>query len=326
MLDYKFSVAPMMDWTDRHCRYFHRLLSPHALLYTEMVTTGAIIHGDQDRFLSYDAQEHPIALQLGGSDPEDMYQCAKIAAGYGYDEINLNVGCPSDRVQRGMIGACLMAHPQLVADCVTAMKQGVKDAGQEHILITVKTRLGIDDLDSYEFLTTLLDACLAVGVDQVTLHARKAWLQGLSPKQNRDIPKLDYDRVHRVRVDYPDLPLAINGGIATVEAVEEQLQHVDTVMIGRAAYQNPYLLAELDHKLYGTPLPSKKDVARQMMAYIDRRMEEGVPVKSILRHMLTLFQNMSGAKKWRRYLSENMHKDGVTSLIIEDALSYLPDA
>ena len=316
----RLSVAPMLDWTDRHCRYFHRLLSQQTLLYTEMVTTGAIIHGKGD-FLAYSDQEHPIALQLGGSNATDLATCAKLAQERGYDEVNLNVGCPSDRVQNGRFGACLMAEPQLVADCVAAMKDVVD------IPVTVKTRIGIDDHDSYEFLTDFISTVSEKGgCEQFTIHARKAWLSGLSPKENREIPPLDYERAYQLKRDFPHLVLALNGGIKTLEESKEHLQHLDGVMIGREAYQSPYILAEVDQQIFGLDQPVKKrtQVVEEMLPYIEKELAAGASLGHITRHMLGLFQSMPGARQWRRYISENAHKKGSGIEVVEAALAKIP--
>ncbi|MCC5854669.1 MAG: tRNA dihydrouridine(20/20a) synthase DusA [Idiomarina sp.] len=293
------SVAPMLDWTDRHCRYFHRLMSRKALLYTEMVTTGAIIHGKYD-LLEYNQAEHPVALQLGGSDPTDLATCAQRAVERGYDEINLNVGCPSDRVQNGRFGACLMAEPKLVADCIKAM-QDVSGS----VPVTVKTRLGIDEHDSYEFLCVLLDELTQVECPRVILHARKAWLNGLSPKENREIPPLDYDRVYQAKRDYPHFDLHINGGIQTLEEAKGHLEYVDGAMLGRAAYQTPWLIAGVDELLGGTgPVSERDEVVELMIPYIEQYIAQGGRFWHVVRHMLGLYQGLPGAKLWRRLLSE----------------------
>jgi len=316
----RLSVAPMLDWTDRHCRYFHRLLSQQTLLYTEMVTTGAILHGKGD-FLEYSEQEHPLALQLGGSNPVDLAACAKLAAERGYDEVNLNVGCPSDRVQNGRFGACLMAEPELVADCVSAMKE-VTD-----IPITVKTRIGIDEQDSYEFLTKFISTVSEKGgCEQFTIHARKAWLSGLSPKENREIPPLDYDRAYQVKKDFSDLVIAVNGGITTLDQTKEHLQHLDGVMIGREAYHSPFILAEVDQQIFGldTPIKKRSQVVEEMYPYIERELSKGASLGHISRHMLGLFQSMPGARQWRRYISENAHKKGAGIEVMQTALAKIP--
>ncbi|MCX2760751.1 tRNA dihydrouridine(20/20a) synthase DusA [Vibrio sp. Sgm 22] len=316
----RLSVAPMLDWTDRHCRYFHRLLSQQTLLYTEMVTTGAILHGKGD-FLEYNEQEHPLALQLGGSNPVDLAACAKLAGERGYDEVNLNVGCPSDRVQNGRFGACLMAEPELVADCVSAMRE-VTD-----IPITVKTRIGIDDQDSYEFLTKFVSTVSEKGgCEQFTIHARKAWLSGLSPKENREIPPLDYDRAYQIKKDFSDLVIAVNGGVTTLEQTKEHLQHLDGVMIGREAYHSPFILAEVDQQIFGldTPIKKRSQVVEEMYPYIERELSNGASLGHISRHMLGLFQSMPGARQWRRYISENAHKKGAGIEVMQTALAKIP--
>jgi len=316
----RLSIAPMLDWTDRHCRYFHRLLTSETLLYTEMVTTGAIIHGKGD-FLAYNEEEHPVALQLGGSNPQDLATCAKLAAERGYDEINLNVGCPSDRVQNGRFGACLMAEPQLVADCIAAMKDVVD------VPVTVKTRIGIDDQDSYEFLTDFVSTVSEKGgCEQFTIHARKAWLSGLSPKENREIPPLDYPRAYQLKKDFSHLSIAVNGGVKTLQETKEHLQHLDGVMVGREAYQNPYILAEVDQQIFGLDKPIKKrtQVVQEMYPYIEQQLEKGAYLGHITRHMLGLFQNMPGARQWRRYISENAHKPGSGIEVVEAALAKIP--
>lgn len=316
----RLSVAPMLDWTDRHCRYFHRLLSSQTLLYTEMVTTGAIIHGKGD-FLAYNEEEHPVALQLGGSNPADLARCAKLAQERGYDEINLNVGCPSDRVQNGRFGACLMAEPDLVAQCVAAMKEVVD------IPVTVKTRIGIDDQDSYEFLTNFVTLVSETGgCEQFTIHARKAWLSGLSPKENREIPPLDYPRAYQLKQDFPHLIIAVNGGVKTLAEAKKHLQHLDGVMIGREAYQSPYLLAEVDQQIFGldTPVKKRSQVVQEMYPYIEQQLAQGSYLGHITRHMLGLFQNMPGARQWRRHISENAHKAGAGIEVVEQALAKIP--
>ncbi len=307
----------MMDWTDRHDRYFLRLISQQALLYTEMVTTGAIIYGDQQRHLAFDPAEQPLALQLGGSDPADLATCCKIAEDYGYQEINLNCGCPSDRVQNGRFGACLMAEPETVAACITAMKEATT------LPVTVKNRIGIDDLDSYDHLKHFIKTVSEAGCETFIIHARKAWLTGLSPKENRTIPPLQYELVYRLKEELPELEIIINGGIQTIEEIDDHLRYVDGVMIGREAYQNPYFLAEIDGRYYGISddAPSRQDVIENILPYIDREMERGVPLKSITRHMLGLFQGRPGAKAWRRYISENAHLPGADQSVLTEAAS-----
>lgn len=319
MLNRLISVAPMMDWTDRHDRYFLRLIAPHALLYTEMITTGALIHGDYKRFLAFDRAEHPVALQLGGNDPRALAQSAKMGEDFGYDEINLNVGCPSDRVKNGRFGACLMLEPNLVADCVAAMRQVVR------VPVTVKCRIGVDDQDSYEALCHFIRTIAASGCDVFIVHARKAWLQGLSPKQNREIPPLCYDVVRQLKQDFPALTIVINGGIKTVEAVEEQLQFVDGVMIGREAYSNPYFLAAVEKKLFSAPenVKSRHAVIEKLFPYIEEQLQQNVKLANITRHILGLFQGEKGARSWRRYLSENACKPGAGVEVLQDAMQLV---
>nr|WP_295831443.1 tRNA dihydrouridine(20/20a) synthase DusA [uncultured Azospirillum sp.] len=312
------SVAPMMDWTDRHCRYFHRLLSHSTLLYTEMVTTGAVLHGDRERLLGFDAAEHPVALQLGGSDPADLAACARIAEEWGYDEVNLNVGCPSDRVQSGRFGACLMADPDLVARLVGAMRDAVS------IPVTVKSRIAIDEMEEWPTLDHFIRTVSAAGCTHFIVHARKAWLKGLSPKENRDIPPLRYDLVHRLKADYPQLTIAINGGIKTLDEAEEHLGKLDSVMIGRAAYETPYLLADADRRLMGGEAgPDRHAVIEAMLPYIEARMARGTPLSSITRHMLGLFQGLPGARAYRRHIAENAHRPGAGPEVLERAASLV---
>jgi len=309
----------MMDWTDRHCRFFLRLLSPGAMLYTEMVTAAAIVHGDADRFLRYNAEEHPIALQLGGSEPEWMAQATAMAAKFGYDEININVGCPSDRVQSGQFGACLMARPDIVADCFQAMQS------ETDIPITVKSRIGIDDRDDEEFLRTFVTTLVDAGCKKFIVHARIAILEGLSPKENRTVPPLDYERVYRLKRDFPELEIVINGGLTQIGHVDAALQQVDGAMIGRQAYHQPYFLAELErHFDAAKGVPSREDVVEQMLPYIDRQLANGVPLNSISRHMLGLFAGQPGARAWRRYISEHAHREGAGSEILVNALNAMP--
>lgn len=312
----RFSIAPMLDWTDRHCRYFHRLLTKQTLLYTEMVTTGAILFGKGD-YLLFSEQEHPVALQLGGSDPEALATCAKLAEQRGYDEINLNVGCPSDRVQNGRFGACLMAEAALVADCVKAMRDVVT------IPVTVKTRIGIDEQDSYEFLCDFVQTVSDKGgCDTFIIHARKAWLSGLSPKENREIPPLDYPRVYQLKQDFSHLTMAINGGIKTLEEAKAHLESVDGVMMGREAYQNPSLLARVDRELFdaSASVPDSIAVIESLYPYIETQLKQGVYLGHITRHILGLFQGVKGARQWRRYLSENAHKPGANVDVVKRAL------
>ncbi|MGJ7460890.1 tRNA dihydrouridine(20/20a) synthase DusA [Halomonas sp. MA07-2] len=321
-LDRTFSVAPMMDWTTRDYRAFARTLTRHALLYTEMVTTGAILHGSpRARFLGFDGVEHPLALQLGGSDAGELAECAAIAEAWGYDEVNLNVGCPSDRVQNNLIGACLMANPERVAAAVLAMREAIA------IPVTVKCRIGIDDQDEDADLARFIATVADAGCDTFIVHARKAWLRGLSPKENRDIPPLNYPRVHRLKASYPELQIGINGGIKTLDACREQLEHVDSVMVGREAYQNPWLLAGVDAAFYGEPGPaaSRHAAARAFRPYIARRLEEGAKLNHITRHLLGLFQGQPGGRRFRRHLSENGHLDGACLRVFDDALSLVPE-
>ncbi|MCF6345446.1 MAG: tRNA dihydrouridine(20/20a) synthase DusA [Thiomicrorhabdus sp.] len=324
----QFSVAPMLDWTNRHCRYFHRQLSQYAWLYSEMVTTGAIIYGNNlPRFLGHDASDVPVVLQLGGGKPSELAQCAVLGEQWGYSEINLNVGCPSDRVQNNMIGACLMAHPALVAECVAAMKAKVA------IPVTVKCRVGIDDDETFEVLHNFVSALVKEGVDGIIIHARKAWLQGLSPKQNRDVPPLKYDWVHQIKQLFPELSIAINGGVLSLEQASEHLTvypseefnqnlpAVDGVMLGRAVYECPYLLAEVDQQFYGgsQPIKSREQVLQSMTPYIEQHLIGGGKLNQITRHMLGLFHGLPGARMWRRYLSENAFKEGAGIEVIEVA-------
>jgi tRNA-dihydrouridine synthase A len=318
-LDRRLSIAPMLDWTDRYCRFFLRQISRHVLLYTEMITTGALLHQEPARFLDFDADEHPLALQLGGSEPSALAACARLAGQWGYDEVNLNVGCPSDRVQSGRFGACLMAEPQLVADCVAAMSEAVP------LPVTVKHRIGIDDMDGYDQLAHFVDTVAAAGCNTFIVHARKAWLQGLSPKQNREIPPLRYEVVHRLKADFRDLEFVLNGGIKTMAEIEHQLKHVDGVMIGREAYQNPWLLADADRRLFGvlTPSPNRNEVVARMQAFLARQSAMGVPLHRITRHMLGLFQGQPGARAWRRHLSENAHHPDAGAEILNEALTCM---
>lgn len=321
-LDRSFSVAPMMDWTTRDFRAFARTLTRHALLYTEMVTTGAILHGSpRERFLGYDAVEQPLALQLGGSDAGELAECAAIAEAWGFDEVNLNVGCPSDRVQNNLIGACLMGHPDKVAAAVRAMRDAVS------IPVTVKCRIGIDEQDEDADLERFIDQVAAAGCDTFIVHARKAWLQGLSPKENRDVPPLNYARVHRLKATHPGLHIGINGGLKTLADCRSQLEHVDSVMVGREAYQNPWLLASVDKAFYGRPGPvaSRHAAARALRPYIARRLDEGARLNHVTRHLLGLFQGCPGGRRFRRHLSENAHREGAGLQVFDDALGLVPE-
>ena len=316
MLNRTFSVAPMLDWTDRHQRYFMRLITHHTLLYTEMVTTGAIIYGDRDRYLQFNDAEHPLVLQLGGSEPKDLAECAKIAEDYGYDEVNLNLGCPSNRVQNGSFGACMMAEPALVSECIAAMNQVVD------IPVTVKNRIGIDDHDSFDELVDFIGRLHEAGCDTFIIHARKAILQGLSPKENRHIPPLKYDFVYKIKQLCPQCSISLNGGVKTLTQCEEHLLHVDGVMMGREAYHNPYLLADVDRRFYNdehTPL-TRHEVVEAMFPYIQNQLDAGIRLQSIVRHMLGIFQGVKGTKAWKRFLSENAHKKEARLDVLKQAL------
>ncbi|UOG93228.1 MAG: tRNA dihydrouridine(20/20a) synthase DusA [Candidatus Thiothrix sulfatifontis] len=303
-LNRKFTVAPMLDWTDRHCRYFHRLLTKKSVLYTEMVTTGALLYGDPERHLRFNQEEHPVALQLGGSEPQEMAECARLAENYGYDEVNINVGCPSERVQKGAFGACLMAEPDLIAECVSAMQAAV------NIPVTVKNRIGIDDQDDYAGLYHFVNTVSQAGCQTFIIHARKAWLKGLSPKENREIPPLRYELVYELKQAFPHLEIIINGGITTLEQCQQHLQHVDGVMVGREAYHNPWLLAQVDSALYGVDdtFQDRKAVLAAFLDYVQAQQAAGVALNHMSRHILGLFQGMPGARAFRRLISENAHK------------------
>jgi len=320
--DYIFSVAPMMDWTDRHCRVFHRRLTRRARLYTEMVTTGAVIHGDRRRLLGFDACEHPLALQLGGSDPTELATAAGIGEDFGYDEINLNVGCPSDRVKDGRFGACLMAEPALVAEGVVAMKQKVS------IPVTVKCRIGIDDQDPEVSLDLLADAVIAAGADALIVHARKAWLNGLSPKENRDIPPLDYDRVYRLKARFPNVPVIINGGVGTIEEARDHLAFVDGVMLGRAAYQEPWRLLTVDQELFGAEGSpgTMHEAIENLVPYIERELSQGIRLHAITRHLVGAFHGVRGARAFRRHLAENATRSGAGVAVLREALAFVETA
>jgi len=315
-------VAPMMDWTDRHCRYFHRRISRHTLLYTEMVTTAAIIHGKRDRLLGFDPSEHPVALQLGGSDPAELAQAARVGEEWGYDEINLNVGCPSDRVQSGRFGACLMAEPELVAKLVSAMREAVR------IPVTVKSRIAIDEMEEWPTLERFVRLVSGAGCTRFIVHARKAWLQGLSPRENREIPPLRYELVYRLKSEFPQLDISINGGIKTLDAAAEHLRHVDGVMVGRAAYETPYVLADADRRFFGASEPplDRHAVVEAMLPYIEAQRSRGAPLNAITRHMLGLFQGLPGARAWRRHLSENVHSPDAGPEVVLAAMAHVPRA
>ncbi|SMB89409.1 tRNA dihydrouridine(20/20a) synthase DusA [Deinococcus hopiensis] len=319
---HRLSVAPMMDWTDRHCRAFHRTLSRRTLLYTEMVTTGALLHGDRERHLGFSAVEHPVALQLGGSDPAALAECARIAQDWGYDEVNLNCGCPSDRVQSGAFGACLMGTPDVVARAVEAMR------GATHLPVTVKHRIGIDDLDSYEHLSHFVRTVEAAGCETLIVHARKAWLSGLSPKENREIPPLRYEVVRQLKADFPHLTLVLNGGVLSLEDAQEHLTWADGVMIGRAAYSGPYILATADRDVFGedvTP-PTRREAIEAYLPYVAARLEEGQPLNRMMKHTLGLFAGQPGARHWKRTVSEQGHRPGAGLEVVREALAGVPES
>lgn len=304
-IDRRLSIAPMMDHTDKHFRYFMRLLSKHVVLYTEMITTGALIHGDRKRFLDFNEIEHPLAIQLGGNNPDDLATCAQIAEDEGYDEVNLNIGCPSDRVQNGQFGACLMSNTELVSDCVNKIQAAVKTP------VTVKTRIGIDDQDSYAFLENFIMTVSEAGCNTFIIHARKAILSGLSPKQNREIPPLNYERVYKIKQQFPLLNITINGGFTDLVQIKSQLEHVDGVMVGRAAYQNPFMLVEADKLLYedDSPLPTREEILGEFKDYAVEQIDSGLNIKSLTRHIIGLYQGQAGARHYRRMLSDAMPKD-----------------
>lgn len=318
---WRFCVAPMMDWTDRHCRFFHRRLSRRARLYTEMITTGAILHGDKQRLLGFNAEEHPVAIQLGGSDARELAASARIAEDFGYDEINLNCGCPSDRVKSGFFGACLMAEPARVADGVAAMKAAV------NIPVTVKCRIGIDDQDAEQSLDRFADAMIAAGADALIVHARKAWLKGLSPRENRDVPPLDYDRVFRLKQRLGTFPVILNGGIASLDAAREYLTQVDGVMLGRAAYETPDILLGVDPEFFGeaAPVASPREAVAQLFSYIERELARGTRLHDISKHLLGLFRGRPGARAFRRHLATEAVKPGADANVLRDALARISD-
>jgi len=314
----RVSVAPMMGWTDKHDRYFMRLISPHALLYTVMITTGALTYGKKFDVLDFNPEEHPVALQLGGSDPSELATCAKLAQQWHYDEVNLNCGCPSERVQKGAFGACLMAEPDLVADCIDAMQQVVD------IPVTVKTRIGIDDKDSYQFLVDFVGTIAKRGCKTFIIHARKALLKGLSPAENRTVPPLKYETAYQLKRDFPDLNIILNGGLKTIEDIEKSLPYIDGVMIGREAYSNPWFMAEIEQRLFNTTLTETRDsIVEKMIGYIDRCHAQGEPVKDITRHMLGLYQGIRGGKKWRQILSTEAYHPDATSAVVIHALERM---
>ena len=321
-LDRLFSIAPMMDWTDRHCRFFHRLLTARALIYTEMITTGAVLHGDRARLLAYDPAEHPVALQLGGCEPHKLALSTRIAADLGFDEINLNVGCPSERVQEGRFGACLMAEPALVGDCVAAMKHATR------VPVTVKCRIGIDRQDPEQALEAFAEAVEQAGVDALIVHARKAWLDGLSPRENRDVPPLDYDRVYRLKIAHPGLHVVLNGGIADLGQTERHLARLDGVMMGRAAYQDPWRLLAVDPQLFGRParFDTPKAAAEALIPYIERELARGTRLHAITRHLLGLFRGVPGARAFRRHLATEAVEPGAGVPTFRAALAQVADA
>ena len=321
-LERKFAIAPMMEWTDRHCRFFHRLLTRRALIYTEMITTGAVLHGDRARLLAFDHAEHPVALQLGGSEPQALAACARIAADFGYDEINLNVGCPSERVQGGRFGACLMAEPALVGDCVAAMASAVK------LPVTVKCRIGIDDQDPEQALEALTCSVEVAGVAALIVHARKAWLAGLSPRENREVPPLDYARVYRLKAAHPNLPIVLNGSVVDLDQATAQLGRVDGVMMGRAAYQEPWRLMNVDSALFGAPAPfaSAQAAAEALIPYIERELARGTRLHAITRHVLGLFRGVPGARAFRRHLATEAVKPDASAETFRSALSLIADS
>lgn len=320
--DWRFCLAPMMDWSDRHCRFFWRLLSRRARLYTEMVTTGAILRGDRYRFLHFNAEEHPLALQLGGSDPNALAECARIAEDYGYDEVNLNCGCPSDRVQEGRIGACLMAEPNLVAECISTMRAAVR------IPVTVKHRTGVDDLDTEEHLHRFIATIAQTGCEVFIVHARKAWLQGLSPKENREIPPLLYERVFDLKHHFPQLTIVINGGVTSVDMSLNLLQHVDGVMMGREAYHNPFVLAEVDRDIYGDTSPhvTRDAVLEAFIPYCESQISQGARLNHMARHVLGLYAGQPGGKRFRRFLSENGHHPQAQAGLLREAKNHMNSA
>ncbi len=319
MIDRRVSIAPMMDYTDRHFRYFMRLFSKHTVLYTEMVTTGGIIHGDRRRFLEFNENEHPLAIQLGGNDPADLAGCARIAESAGYDEVNLNIGCPSDRVKKGRFGACLMTNPALVAECIDHIRTAVK------IPVTVKTRLGVDDQDSYDFLRRFIQVVQDAGCNTFILHARKAFLKGLNPKENRTIPPLRYDCVYQIKRDFPHLHITINGGIVNLDQVQRHLQQVDGVMLGRVACQNPYMLAELDRRFFDRTahVPTRREILERYRIYAEQQIKSGIKPNRLTRHLIGLHQGQSGARQYRRLLSDGANRNRGDMNYLDDALKLV---
>lgn len=317
-----FAIAPMMDWTDRHCRFFHRLLSRRARLYTEMLTSPAVLNGARNRLLGFDAAEHPVAVQLGGSEPQELAQAAAIAADFGYDEINLNIGCPSERVQSGAFGACLMREPELVADCVAAMKARVT------IPVTVKCRIGVDDQDPQEALFRFAECVVAAGADALIVHARKAWLKGLSPRENRNVPPLDYPLVRALKQHYPALPVMLNGGLVSLMQMQAEMNGVDGIMVGRAAYQDPALLLSVDRLFFGDepPCGNRVEAIEAFIPYVEARLGEGVPLAAMTRHLLGLFNGLKGARAFRRYLATEAVKPGADAQVLRAALGFVRQA
>lgn len=315
----RFCVAPMMEWSDRHCRYLWRLISKHSVLYTEMVTTGALIHSDPERFLQFNAEEHPIALQLGGSDSKNLAHCSRLAEQWGYDEVNLNCGCPSDRVQNGMIGAILMAHPERVADCIKAMQDATD------IEVTIKHRIGIDDMEDYSGMANFVETVANTGCKTFIVHARKAWLKGLSPKENREVPPLNYEMVHQLKREFPELNIVLNGGLKTLEQCEQQLPGLDGVMVGREAYSNPYLLAEVDQRFYQDDhtIATRDEIASAYIKYCDQQIQQGQLLKYMSKHILGLYQGLPGARRFRRHISENAHETNAPIAVLEDAVALI---
>lgn len=322
MNSHRFCIAPMLDCTDRHERYFLRLISKRARLYTEMIHCGALIHGDRDTFLRYHPSEHPLAIQLGGSDPEQLALCSRFAEEYAYDEVNLNLGCPSDRVQAGQFGACLMKDPGRVVECIRAMREACT------IEVTVKCRIGVDDLDDYAWFAHFIETLAQTGCQTFIIHARKAWLKGLSPKQNRSIPPLCYDRVFQLKQDFPHLKIIINGGITSLTQAQQLLLHTDGVMLGREVYSNPFLLAEVDQLIYGEAAVSRtrKDILESFYPYLEEQLAQGTKLSAISRHLVGLFHQQPGARHYRRYISENAFKPGAGLNVLRQALSYIPDS
>lgn len=308
-----------MEWSDRHCRYLWRLISKHAVLYTEMVTTGALIHREPERFLQFNDEEHPVALQLGGSEPKDLAHCSRLAEQRGYDEVNLNCGCPSDRVQNGMIGAILMAHPERVADCIKAMQDAT------NIEVTIKHRIGIDDMEDYSGMANFVETVANTGCKTFIVHARKAWLKGLSPKENREVPPLNYDMVHQLKREFPELNIVLNGGLKTLEQCEQQIPGLDGVMVGREAYSNPYLLAEVDQRFYqdNHTIATRDEIASAYIKYCDQQIQQGQLLKYMSKHILGLYQGLPGARRFRRHISENAHETNATIAVLEDAVALI---